>query len=135
MRSVVEPDNVQADPADIWQDIYRAAVGRAAHGEGFLAQEDAPLLPPSFLQAESALPPSMPSMTSLWSSTASLHDGESQNYERTESLRSLAWRQRKDHRYCQLPPVNKSSDGEEARPQVMMRLVPPKVPPSVIRPS
>jgi len=40
LRSVVEPDNVQADPADIWQDIYRAAVGRAAHGEGFLAQED-----------------------------------------------------------------------------------------------
>lgn len=125
LRTVFQPEGPEADPADVWQDIYRAAVGRDANGDQAPEDED-PLSPGS------VLPPNVPSTTDLFSSATSLHDGDPPSYERSESLRSLAWRQRKDHRYCQLPPV-KTGDGEGGQNQMMMRLVPPKIPPSVMK--
>lgn len=126
LRTIVEVQDPSADPADVWQDIYRAAIGRAANGEGLITEEG-PTSPGS------VMPPDVPSTTDLFSASAvSLHDGDPPGYDRPESLRSLAWRQRKDHRYCQLPPVDKS-DAEEGGGQLTMRLVPPKIPPSVMR--
>merc|ERR1719272_2918090 len=119
---------------DVWQDIYRAAVGRTANAEEAFppyanAEESIDLQ----LHGGAVLPPDVPSTTDLFSlASASLHDGELPCYERSESLRSLAWRQRKDHRFCQLPPIGDGEEGE-GRPRLMMRLVPPKIPPSVMR--